>query len=513
MEPINYGLSSDTICAVSTPAGRGGIAVIRVSGPEAVAIVDKIWKGKRLGEVASHTAHLGTVVDTEQHPLDQAVTTVFLGPRSYTGENIVEISVHGSIYVQQQLLASLVNAGARMAAPGEFTRRAFTNGRLDLAEAEAVADIISSSSRAAHSLAISQLQGRFSAHIETLRNKLVDLAALLELELDFSEEDVTFADRCQLQKLASEIKGTVDTLAATFASGQALRDGIPVAIVGHPNVGKSRLLNALLNSDRAIVSDIPGTTRDTVEDTTDIQNITFRFIDTAGIRHTGDPVENLGISRAISKIRSARITIWLLSPDELKNREELHRFYNKITAAVAPDATLLAVINKIDTLTPIERKYIDSQFSTFKGTFGDTPCFISALTEENLPMLKEKLVEIATHDLPSDESLIVTNARHHEALIAASAALRTLLAALPRPIGAISTSIVDDATLPKNLITPPTDIASPNIPYDYTPEIPLTTDLMALHLREAIDALSSITGSITSQEIINTIFTRFCIGK
>lgn len=281
-------VTTDTICAISTPPGRGGIAVARVSGPASIAIANAVWKGASLADAKSHTVHLGTITRPDGTALDQAVATVFRNPRSFTGEDVVEISVHGSTFIQQELLHLLVASGARMAEPGEFTRRAFVNGRLDLAEAEAVADLIASSSRAAHRLAISQLQGRFSANIDSLRQQLLDLAVLLELELDFSEEDVTFADRAKLRELAADIQSMVTRMASTFSSGQALRDGIPVAIIGRPNVGKSRLLNTLLDTDRAIVSDIPGTTRDTIEDTIDIDGHTFRFIDTAGIRTTDD---------------------------------------------------------------------------------------------------------------------------------------------------------------------------------------------------------------------------------
>ncbi len=475
MEQINLQSMANTICAISTPSGSGGIAVIRVSGPQAFTIVDSIWKGKKLQDAASHTAHLGTILDSEKKPLDQAVATVFRNPRSFTGEDIVEISVHGSIYIQQQLLASLIKAGAEMAEPGEFTRRAFTNGRLDLAEAEAVADIIASSSRAAHRLAMSQLQGRFSSHIDSLRERLVELASLLELELDFSEEDVTFADRQQLRTLAEEIRSTVNSLASTFASGQALRDGIPVAIIGRPNVGKSRLLNTLLQTDRAIVSDIPGTTRDTVEDTIDLEGNTFRFIDTAGIRHTDDPVEHLGIARAIDKASKARIIIWLINHEDLSNPEALADFRQQIAETASDNSRLFLAVNKIDTLSdnavaPLLKKATEC-IPNVTEIFA-----ISALKGDGISQLKTKLVEAAIHGLPADESLIVTNARHHAALLQASEALTALLQGLNE----------------ENLLTP---------------------DLLALHLREAIRALATITGTISSQEILNTIFSRFCIGK
>ncbi len=502
MEQINQFLMADTICAISTPAGRGGIAVVRVSGPDAVATVGYIWKGKPLSDVATHTAHLGTVLDTEGRALDQAVATVFRAPRSFTGENVVEISVHGSIYVQQQLLASLIKAGARMAEPGEFTRRAYTNGRLDLAEAEAVADIIASSSRAAHRLAISQLQGRFSSHIDGLREKLVNLASLLELELDFSEEDVTFADRQQLRGLAVEIKNTVDSLAATFASGQALRDGIPVAIIGRPNVGKSRLLNALLQTERAIVSDIPGTTRDTVEDTIDLDGNTFRFIDTAGIRRTDDPVENLGIARAIDKVGKARIVIWLITPDNLSDSGSLVEFQQQITTSMADGAGLILAVNKIDTVNPAD---VDTLLSDARTLVPQAykAFAISALRDIGIQQLKSALVEMATQGLPADESLIVTNARHYAALLQASTALADLLQGLPNDSVGQGLHTTD---IPINEATYHMPTAPMQTSY-------MTPDILALHLREAIRALATITGTITSQEILNTIFSRFCVGK
>lgn len=360
-------VTTDTICAISTPPGRGGIAVARVSGPASIAIANAVWKGASLADAKSHTVHLGTITRPDGTALDQAVATVFRNPRSFTGEDVVEISVHGSTFIQQELLHLLVASGARMAEPGEFTRRAFVNGRLDLAEAEAVADLIASSSRAAHRLAISQLQGRFSANIDSLRQQLLDLAVLLELELDFSEEDVTFADRAKLRELAADIQSMVTRMASTFSSGQALRDGIPVAIIGRPNVGKSRLLNTLLDTDRAIVSDIPGTTRDTIEDTIDIDGHTFRFIDTAGIRTTDDPIESLGIERALRSVAKASVVIWLLSPDDLQSPDTSA---NKalIDGSIRPDATLIPVLNKIDTIPDSVTQATESLSAMAPGT-------------------------------------------------------------------------------------------------------------------------------------------------
>jgi len=476
-----------TICAISTPPGRGGIAVARVSGPQAINIVQTIWQGRPLTEAASHTAHLGTITGTDGSPLDTALATIFRAPASFTGENVVEISVHGSTYIQQQLLHTLIQAGCTMAEPGEFTRRAFTNGRLDLAEAEAVADIIAASSKAAHRLAISQLKGGFSAHINKLREQLIEIASLLELELDFSEEDVTFADRDRLRSLATDILDTVTHLAATFASGKVLRDGIPVAIVGRPNAGKSSLLNALLQYDRAIVSDIPGTTRDTVEDTLDINGHTIRLIDTAGIRQTDDPVESLGIQRALDKAADARIVILLTTPDEIINGQTA-TLADQIKSKISPDTALIIAINKIDTVDATQIPVLETSAST-----ADTTITISAKNGTNINKLTDDIINIATADLPADESLIVTNARHHTALTEAAAALTDLLKGMP------TTTTVDGQKTA--------------LPHASCQDYILTTDLLAQHLRQAIAALSTITGTITTDTLLTTIFSRFCIGK
>ncbi|MCC8037471.1 MAG: tRNA uridine-5-carboxymethylaminomethyl(34) synthesis GTPase MnmE, partial [Bacteroidales bacterium] len=303
---------NDTICAISTAPGVGGIAVARVSGPQSLACVSKIWKGADLHKVKSHSAHLGDILDSDGATLDQAIVTVFRAPRSFTGEDTVEISVHGSQYVQRQLIKRLAEAGARLADPGEFTRWAFASGRFDLAEAEAVADLIAARSRSAHRLAMSQMRGQLTQRLDQLRDQLIELASLLELELDFSEEDVEFASRSRLALLANDTIAEVEHLLATFTTGQAIKDGIPVAIVGATNAGKSTLLNRLVGDDRAIVSDIHGTTRDTVEDTLEIHGSLYRLIDTAGIRQTNDPIEALGIQRSRQAVARARVVIALL---------------------------------------------------------------------------------------------------------------------------------------------------------------------------------------------------------
>ncbi len=302
-----------TIVAISTPYGTGGIAVVRLSGSDALEIADRAWRGKPLSSVPSHTAHLGTITaDDSGAALDQAVATVFRAPNSFTGEDTVEFSVHGSKWIQRQVVERLVSLGAVPAGPGEFTQRAFMNGRMDLAQAEGVADLIAASSRAAHRLAMSQVSGGFSTRLNQLRERLIELASLLELELDFSEEDVEFADRTRLREIADETLALIERLVSTYDSGRAFKEGVPVAIAGRPNAGKSTLLNALLGEDKAIVSDVPGTTRDVIEDTREINGILFRFYDTAGLRDTDDTVERIGIDRARDAISRAAIVLWVI---------------------------------------------------------------------------------------------------------------------------------------------------------------------------------------------------------
>lgn len=458
-------MNSETICAVSTAPGVGGIAVVRVSGPDAVEICDRIWHGKPLEGVESHTAHLGTIVDPERpdEPLDTAVATVFRAPRSFTGEDVVEISVHGSVWIQRELVNLLIRSGCRVAQAGEFTRRAFTNGRLDLAQAEAVADVIAASSRSSHRLAASQMRGDFSKRIGELRDKLIEIASLLELELDFSEEDVEFASRIHLRELAETLHDRISTLAASFSTGSALKDGVPVAIVGEPNAGKSTLLNQLLHDNRAIVSDIPGTTRDTIEDTMEIDGVLYRFIDTAGIRDTTDSVENLGIERSYAAIGRARIVVWLVTPDTPAGR------YEEMRAAILSHLTegteLITVINKIDLL--------ETTPATGFGHDGES-IGISAATGENIPRLLEALHRLSGVGLTEGADLIVTNARHYEALVNARDSISRVISGL---------------------------------------DSNLSGDFIAQDLRETIHHLSTITGTITTDTLLQTIFSRFCIGK
>lgn len=462
---------TDTICAISTPAGSGGIAVIRISGPGAIPTVSRIWQGAALDAAPSHTAHLGNIMGTDGETLDRGLATVFRAPRTFTGEDVVELSVHGSPYIQQQLILSLTAAGCRTAEPGEFTRRAFVNGRLDLAEAEAVADIIAASSRTAHRLALRQLRGELSHRVDQLRESLVHIASMLELELDFSEEDVAFADRAQLRTLADAICSSVDKLAGTFATGDALRRGVPVAIIGRPNVGKSHLLNTLLDTDRAIVSDIPGTTRDTVEDTAEIGGTLFRFIDTAGLRQTDDPVESLGIRRTIDKTRSARIILWVIAADHIEEVDIMDA-YNDITVHLQPESTLIAVINKAD-LVPGREAEITARLTTLTGC--SHIVVISAKTGAGTDNLRRTIASAALPDSENeDENIIIANARHYSALTEAAASLRRVIDGLDHG--------------------------------QYT-------DLIAQDLREALHHLSAITGAITTDTLLQTIFSKFCVGK
>lgn len=457
--------NNDTICAISTAPGVGGIAVARISGPKAIEICDRIWKGKRrLSAIPPNSCTVGSVLDTQLQPLDQAVATVFHAPHSFTGDDVVEISVHGSRWVQQELILSLIKTGARMAEAGEFTQRAFANGRMDLTQAEAIADLIASTSRASQRLALSQMRGGFSKGIEDMRRQLLELAALLELELDFSEEDVEFASRTRLEELATQVRDTTSRLADGFATGQAIRQGIPVAIVGATNAGKSSILNALIHDERAIVSDIHGTTRDIVEELVTIGDYTIRLKDTAGIRHTDDTIEALGIQRSRQALNSA--TIILLVIDNTATIEQAP--WNDIRATIAdnPAATLIIAANKCDiapssTSFPIEPHHIIST---------------SAATGEGIEQLRNAINntinQLAKEGACGDT--LVSNARHYQALREASAAASGIIDALR-------------AGLPG--------------------------DLVAQDLRQCIDALSAITGAISTPEILATIFSRFCIGK
>lgn len=451
-----------TIAAIATPAGQGGIAVIRVSGRDAFDIVQKMWRGKPLAQCTSHTAHLGNILQEDGSVLDQAVITLFRAPNSFTGEDTVEISVHGSRWIQREALNQLMRYGAKPAGPGEFSQRAFANGRMDLAQAEAVADLIAAESRAAHRLALSQMSGAFSRRLNELREQLIHFGSLLELELDFSEEDVEFADRTQLINSAKETLKIVQRLALSYKSGRAFKEGVPVAIAGAPNVGKSTLLNRLLDSDKAIVSDIPGTTRDIIEDTREIGGILFRFIDTAGLRDTTDTVERIGIERAKEHIDRAAVTLWLVDPTQpldpqlasIRTSSEGKRFVILTKSDLGDDA----VTDQILAALP-----------------GDCPVIsISAKTGLGIDELETELVRMATAEHDPANELIVTNARHYEALTAGATALERVIAGLQTGI---------------------------------------PTDFVAQDVREALYHLGLVTGAVTTADLLTSIFSHFCIGK
>ena len=460
---------NQTIVALATPHGTGGIAVIRLSGPGAFSVLDKCWSGKPVESFPSHTVHLGWIRDNSGENIDNVVVSVYKAPNSYTGENVAEISCHGSVWVQQAVVNRLIECGARAAEGGEFTRRAFMNGRLDLAQAEGVADMIAASSKAAARLAATQMKGEFSRKLDSLRSGLIDLGSLLELELDFSEEEVEFADRSRLIALSDEIKAVVDRLADSFRAGNAFKNGVPVAIVGAPNVGKSTLLNALIGEERAIVSAIPGTTRDIIEDTLEIDGILFRFFDTAGIRDTEDPIEKIGVERARQKLSEAAVVLCLTD----KPGEEI--VLAPIVSSCCPEKGtrhILHILTKSDlhTVSPDGKTQEKNPYGTGK----ESSLAISALTGAGIPELKKALVDIATADYNPQQELIVTNARHYEALKLASEALSRLIEGLQSGI---------------------------------------PSDFLAQDLREATHHLGTITGSVTSDDLLHTIFARYCIGK
>ena len=470
---LNRTFDNDTICALATPHGMGAIAVARVSGPQAFPIVASLFQqqGKQLeiSDITPNKALHGYLINKDEL-LDEAVVTFFKAPHSFTGEDTAEISVHGSVYVQQKLLQVLVAQGCRMAEAGEFTRRAFVNRKFDLAQAEAIADLISSESEASHRVAINQLRGGFSKELQVMRSKLLEMTSLMELELDFSEEDVEFADRSQLKALLEETLDKVNKLKDSFRLGNAIKNGIPVAIVGQTNTGKSTLLNALLGEDRAIVSDIAGTTRDTIEETLNINGILYRFIDTAGIRNTDETIEKIGIERSYKKIQEATLVIGML--DATNDYASMFSAANDIRSKVdLNNQQLILCINKVDTL--------DDQGEALLGELrldldndGIMVICLSAKHGFGLGDLYNTLK--LSQPLASPDATLVTNIRHYEALLHASDSLNSVKAGLDN-----------------------------NIP----------TDLISQDLRQALYYLGSITGEITTDEVLGNIFSRFCIGK
>ena len=453
---------------MATPAGAGAIAVLRLSGPEAISVASSLFtsvSGKNLSEQKSHTVHLGHIKDGEKI-IDEVLLTIFKNPNSYTGEDVVEISCHGSNYIQQEIIQLCLRKGCRMAEAGEFTLRAFLHGKMDLSQAEAVADLISSESAASHQLAMQQMRGGFSSEIKKLREELLNFASLIELELDFAEEDVEFANRDEFQNLITRITKVLKRLIDSFAIGNVLKNGIPVAIVGEPNVGKSTLLNALLNEERAIVSDIAGTTRDTIEDEISIGGIGFRFIDTAGIRETTDMIEGLGIKRTFEKIDAAQVVIYLFDAEKFQVSGSKFQFEIETIKNKYPLKNLVIVANKIDKLSKKELQNLRTSIEDLH--------FLSAKKGFGVHELQEKLLEfVNTGALRSNET-IVTNSRHYDAL------LKSL----------------------EEIIKVQDGINSG-----------LSGDLLAIDLRQALYYLGSITGQVSEDEILGNIFSKFCIGK
>jgi len=448
----------DTIIALSTPPGSGAIGVIRLSGPDAIRLTNEVFSGKNLEEQASHTLHFGLLKDGDQL-IDEVVAGLFVAPKSYTKENVVEISCHGSNYIIQQIITLLIRKGARAAKPGEFTLRAFLNGAFDLSQAEAVADLIASNSKASHDVAMQQMRGGFANELKGLREQLIHFASMIELELDFAEEDVEFANREQLKTLVSKINYVLQRLISSFELGNVIKNGVPIVIAGKPNVGKSTLLNALLNEERAIVSDIAGTTRDTIEDELAIGGVVFRFIDTAGIRDTADIIEALGVERTLEKMKQAKLIIYMAD-----TQQELSEIEEQIFGLEKLGIPNLVIINKAESLSENDRK----KYANLNVVF------ISAKEKVGIDELKDTLLEqVNLHHINTSETL-VTNIRHVEALKQTENALQRVLENVDNPV---------------------------------------TSDFLAMDIKQALHYLGEITGTVTTDDLLDNIFTKFCIGK
>ena len=472
-------IPQETIVALATPSGAGAIAVIRLSGKEAITIAAEVFQsvsGKDITKQKTHTIHLGHIVDPSTSSgqvgkvYDQVLLSIFKGPNSYTGENVVEISCHGSTFIQQQIIQLLLRKGAKMAQAGEFTLRAFLNGKLDLSQAEAVADLIASDNEASHQIAMQQMRGGFSNEIAQLREELLNFASLIELELDFAEEDVEFADRSAFHELLERIEFVLKRLIDSFAVGNVIKNGIPVAIVGEPNVGKSTLLNALLNEERAIVSDIAGTTRDTIEDELVIDGIGFRFIDTAGIRDTKDVVESIGIQKTFEKIEQAQVVIYLFESSKFQVSGsqyiiEIEKIKNKY-----PLKQLIVVVNKIDLISELEVNQIRKQLEELNVKLAT----ISAKEKSGIDTLKEELLSLVNTGALRNNETIVTNTRHYDSLLKALEEVQKVKWGLDAGI---------------------------------------SSDLMAIDIRSALYYFGEITGEVTNDELLGNIFANFCIGK
>lgn len=451
----------DTIVAIATAQGTGAIAVIRLSGKDAIAVANKIFPSKDLGSQKSHTLHVGLLKDNDEL-IDEVVIGLFKNPHSYTGEDVIEISCHASPFIQQKILDILITNGARMALPGEFTQRAFLNGKMDLTQAEAVADVIAANSKAAQQTALKQLRGGFSHDLKLLRDELINFAALIELELDFSEEDVEFADRKKFQQLVLDLKYKITDLITSFSLGNVIKNGVSVAIIGKPNAGKSTLLNALLNEDRAIVSEIAGTTRDTIEEILNINGVLFRVIDTAGIReHTSDTIEKIGVKKSLEKMRDANIVIYLFDINNTTD-DDINAQKNTFESE---NIKFIFVGNKIDEYyKDLDKKSADKNI-----------LHISAKNKEKIDLLKQRLYEIAIDNSFNTENTIITNARHHAALTKVAESLNDI----------------------ENGINSG-----------------LTGDLLSIDIRRALHYLGEITGQVEiDRDILGTIFGKFCIGK
>ena len=454
----NYN-TNDTIVALATVNGVGGLHVIRISGSKSIKIAQKIFHGKSLENVKSHTIHFGTIKDENLSLVDEVLLSIFRNPRSYTKEDTIEISCHGSPYIVQRIIELTIKNGARLASPGEFTMRAYMNGQLDLSQAEAVADVIAASNKSSLDLAMQQLRGGYSDEIKRLRQELIDFAALIELELDFSEEDVQFADRKKLKTLIKKIQAVIENLTSSFEYGNAIKKGIPTVIAGRPNAGKSTLLNTLLNDDRAIVSDIAGTTRDTIEEILVIEGISFRIIDTAGIREAKDQIEAIGVEKTMHKIAECSILIYVfdmttLSIEEVrKDLETLER----------NGLNIIAIANKYD-LNKTEVSY-PSDLKIIK---------ISAKEKKGIDALKKEIIGIFSNERSENENIIVTNARHYQAFLKSLEALENVILGMDNDV---------------------------------------PSDILAMDIRQSLNHISTITGEIVTDDLLESIFTRFCIGK
>ncbi|RWU11026.1 tRNA uridine-5-carboxymethylaminomethyl(34) synthesis GTPase MnmE [Pedobacter chitinilyticus] len=450
--------TNDTIIALSTPPGSGAIGVIRLSGPEAISLTNSVFSGKDLAKQATHTLHFGLIKDGEV-VVDEVVVSLFVGPKSYTKEHVVEISCHGSNYIIQQIISLLIRKGARAAKPGEFTLRAFLNGAFDLSQAEAVADLIASDSKASHEVAMQQMRGGFSNELKDLREQLIHFASMIELELDFAEEDVEFANRDQLRDLVNRINKVLQRLIHSFEVGNVIKNGVPVVIAGKPNVGKSTLLNALLNEERAIVSDIAGTTRDTIEDEININGVVFRFIDTAGIRETADVIEAKGVERSLEKMKQAKLIIYMVDA-----QEEQAEVLKQLQDLALQQTPYLFIVNKAELLTAEQK-----EFYLEHGAL-----LISAKTKQGMDVLENALLEKVNLSHINTSETLVTNIRHVEALKQTQNSLNRVLENIHNPV---------------------------------------TSDFLAMDIKQALHYLGEITGTVTTDDLLENIFTKFCIGK